>query len=158
MSHLPFCAPLACTSSLLWSGVENRLLWSFGCLLILVLELLRNVPLQETLNAPDVNYKVCTHTLSPVKQTNKVSLLLFSRSPAPPASSLPPLATTICLCQLPYFVYLILHPISHMPRPYSPRRTYIPTSCHVDDSCGCTQYFRITVLVAGSHWLLALRP
>jgi hypothetical protein len=123
MSHLPFYAPLACTSSLLWSGVENRLLRSFGCLLI-VLELLRNVPLQETLNAPDLSYKVCMHALSPVKQTNKVLLLLFSRSTAPPGSSLPPLATTTCLCQLPYLVYLILHPISHMPRPYSPSHIY----------------------------------
>jgi hypothetical protein len=75
MSGLPFYATLACTSSLLWSGVDNRILWSFGCLLIfLVLELLRNVPLQETSNAPDFSYEVCMHAPSPVRQTNKVSL------------------------------------------------------------------------------------
>jgi hypothetical protein len=98
----------------LMSGVENRLLWSFGCLFIfLVLELLRNVPLQETLSAPDFSYKVCMHALSPVKQTNRISLLLFSPS-TPPGFALPPLATTICLCQLPCLVYLLLHPyISH---------------------------------------------
>lgn len=116
MPRLPFYAPLACTSRLLWSGVENHLLRSFGCLLIfLVLELLRNVPLQETLNAPYFSYKVCMHAPSPVKQTNKVSLLLFSPSMAPldPPSLLSP----------PLSVYRSSHvssissytPISHMP-------------------------------------------
>lgn len=58
MSHLPFYAPLACTSSLLWLGIENCLLQSFGCLLIFLdLKLLQNIPLQETLNAPDFSYK-----------------------------------------------------------------------------------------------------
>jgi hypothetical protein len=114
--------PLACISSLLWSGIENRLLRSFGCLLILVLEVLLafwKVPLQETLNAPNFSYEVCMHAPSPVRQTNKVSLqLLVHRRPpvdTPSLRSTPP--SVYASSHLSSISYT---PISHMPRPHSP--------------------------------------
>ena len=145
MSHLPFYAPLACTSSLLWSGVENRFLWSFGCLLIfLVLELLRNVPLQETLNAPDFSYKVCMHAPSPMKQTNKVSLLLFSPSMPLPPPIFPPSAHHYLSMPAPMSrLSPLTPPISHMPRPYSLRK---PSSV-CDVAYKCLPHAMWTILV-----------